>query len=924
MAKSIKESIKSAMKGEKPDEPEKDRGREDQDDQDKLKVKPGPGDYSRKLAAYWIHQIDEHDRLNASFHKRGHDIVKRYRDDRNRASQEGQRKMNVLWSTTKIMLPALYSRCPIPIVDRKFLDKDPNGRLSSMILERALRNELQINGYHRSVGRAVLDKLLAGLGTVWVRYESEVGESKSLPTFNRTSADDDLDKIEQDEGSGEREDSVEEKELEDTGEQVVTESAPVDYMDWRDLYMFPVTARTWEEVQALGKKVMISRKEAIERFGEEIGEAMQYDTTSTDEKPQHTPSGMLYDINDRAISVYELWNKTDRNVYWVSKGYEYLCDVKADFLKLSKFFPTPEPMWGTTTNDSLNPVPDFLEWQDQAIQIDEMTQRIALLTRACKVAGVYDASHTGLSRLLSETVENQLIPVENWAVTGGDKNIQNAISLFPLENVIKVLETLIMVRQKCMEDLDLITGITDVMRGTTDSRETLGGMRLKNNNTGTRLSEQQEEVARFARDVVQIVAEVMCQHFTDKTLIETSCIELDDELDLDTVMAKMIEDGQKMMGGGQAPGGQQPSPQAPAQPAAPNPQGAAPGGQGGPAVGAGAQPIAPQSPAQPGQPTPPGAPGQPPQQNPQMLAMQHHQQMQQAQEVYHDMLERAHKQVQMRIEKAIKMLRKDIPRRYRIDIETDSTIYADAAEERENATKFIETFMGFMNGAQEVVKNLPEAMPLMGRMLQWGVRKYRVARDLEFAVDSFIEAMEKKAKDIEKNGPPPDPKIQIEQMKAGAEKERGDAEMQMEQQSAQRDAAAKQQDMRIEKEKAQLEMQTEKEKAQLQIQLETMKIEVEKIKAQMSLQHDQQKKALDMQGAHMDHALKAKEGEMALQQSEVQHRQQMEHGEATHAQNMEATSKQAEVGAATHKAKMTEAEMKQKSAKKPPEKNKKA
>ena len=78
--------------------------------------------------------------------------------------------------------------------------------------------------------------------------------------------------------------------------------------------------------------------------------------------------------------VYEIWNKDDGKVYWVADGYPHLCDVQEDPLKLENFFPTPRPLYANATNDTLIPVPDYYQYQDQAAQIDELTQRIALLT----------------------------------------------------------------------------------------------------------------------------------------------------------------------------------------------------------------------------------------------------------------------------------------------------------------------------------------------------------------------------------------------------------------------------------------------------------------------------------------------------------------------------------------------------------------
>ena len=108
-------------------------------------------DESRRLAAYWKDQLDKTDDEYRKFVKRGRAIEKRYRDERSRVDEEGQRRYNSLWANVQILLPALYGRTPVPVAERRFSDKDPTGRGAAQILERALRNEIEINGYHEAI-----------------------------------------------------------------------------------------------------------------------------------------------------------------------------------------------------------------------------------------------------------------------------------------------------------------------------------------------------------------------------------------------------------------------------------------------------------------------------------------------------------------------------------------------------------------------------------------------------------------------------------------------------------------------------------------------------------------------------------------------------------------------------------------------------
>ena len=87
-------------------------------DLDPLAGKDG-GEKSRRLARYWLGQIDKVDDEQKRWIKRAKAIEKRYRDERNRVDEEGQRRTNIFYTNVQIMFPSLYGRCPVPIAERR-------------------------------------------------------------------------------------------------------------------------------------------------------------------------------------------------------------------------------------------------------------------------------------------------------------------------------------------------------------------------------------------------------------------------------------------------------------------------------------------------------------------------------------------------------------------------------------------------------------------------------------------------------------------------------------------------------------------------------------------------------------------------------------------------------------------------------------
>lgn len=829
---------------------------------DNGKLRPGRGKESYKLACFWKDQVEGYEQFNQRWFARGNTVLKRYRDERSKMENEGLRRFNILWANVQIMKPAIYSRQPDPIVDRRFLDKDPIGRLSSVILERTIISQMD-HGFHSAMNRAVYDRLLPGRGQVWLRYENELEEdeeSVSVPTQNSNSLEDSIAKIAKDVGDKELiEETKEDEALEETGDITLVEKIITDYIDWRDFYTFPARARTWEEVQAVGKRVYMSKQECMERFGEDIAKEMQPDTTpesSANNRTSITDTQIFKDVNDRSIVVYEIWNKSDRRVYWVSNGYEFLCDVRKDPYKLKKFFPCPKPLSATVTNDSLTPVPDYFEYQDQAIQIDELTQRIAMLTKACKVAGVYNSAQKSLARIFEEVSENQLIGVDQWAMFAEAGGIKGAIDFVPLDQIQACIKTLQEVRQSAQQDLDQITGLSDVVRGTTDSRETLGGIRLKNNNAGTRLSENQEEVQRFARDAIAIIGELAAKHFEDDTLVAASGIMYDEEMQPDAVLREF----EPVMPGFMATNKSQ------SVPGANNP--AAPGAGNGPSPNS-IPPI--NTPQQTGQP-----------QNNNVLAFPGGQPVQSEQQMPDPQVI-----IGLKLDAAIKLLRKDVPRGYRISIETDSTIFGDKMQERQDASDFIEALGGYMANFERLGQEVPEAMPLLGRGLEWAVRKFRIGRDLEAEINSFVSRMEKKAKKLIEN-----PQPSIEQQKLNADKEKNERDSQLKIQLAQMEAQRQEQDdMRqaaIQERNDQRDFQKQQAEDMRQAALDQQKAELEKQKMAMEME----KAKMDMQIAVMEHQLKMAELKAKMHMETTKSNMEMQHSAQEHQMNMQSQAHQ--------------------------------
>jgi hypothetical protein len=332
------------------------------------------------------------------------------------------------------------------------------------------------------------------------------------------------------------------------------------------------------------------------------------------------------------------------------------------------------------------------------------------------------------------------------------------------------LQILIEVRAKIVEDLDRTTGINDIMRGTSDARETMGAQRLKTNGAETRIQDERDEAARFCRDIICIMGEIVAEHYDAKTLIQVSGAMHDEGLDPPDLPMPAPMPGMMGHNGGppMAPPIQPSQPGLPPQAAMP-PQAAAP---------------------MPG--APPIAPAGPPQESP----------------------EQKQQRKDAMLAEAIVLLKNNKLRGFRIDIETDSTISGDAQEEKAARIEFIEGVTKFIETAAQVSAQLPAFAPLAGKMMQFAVRGFRVGRDLESAIEEFCDKAEQAAKDAQAN-PKPNP----EEIKADSERYKADKEVERQRLENEGEAANSANDLRMK----QIDLEMEKLKVRMaEIKLEEM------------------------------------------------------------------------------------------------------
>lgn len=425
-----------------------------------------------KKKASWDTKIEKAEKFLKSAHEHGRKVYERYKDERkDRAGN--LKRVNLFYSNVNTVKESLFNSMPKLEVNRvqKGDVDDDVGRVAALIVQRGLTYEVNCSeAFEESIDSAILERLVPGLGQVWVSFEAEKDENGN-PIDG-------------------------------------TEQIKVDSVYWEDFLYEP--CKRWSKCGWVGRRTHLSKKEFIAAYGEDnfrkIGEAWGSDSKLSPE-----------DINKDKICVYEIWDRRSKRVYHVSKGMEKPLKEVDDPYQLRGFFPCPRPLIANADTTAFLPVTDFHLAQDQYIQLDTLYARIDLIVEAIKVAGLYDASNTAIGKML-EGAENTLVPVDNWAMFAEKGGARGMIDWYPVDQVVTVLQQLYSAFEATKAMLYEITGMSDIVRGASNQYETATAQEIKAQFASVRLNGYQRDVSKFVRDTLRIMGEMFAQLYSPEKI----------------------------------------------------------------------------------------------------------------------------------------------------------------------------------------------------------------------------------------------------------------------------------------------------------------------------------------------------------------------------------------------------------------------
>jgi hypothetical protein len=692
------------------------------------------------VVQHWLSEIAAAKKREKDFRKEGERILEIYGGKKKETTP-----FNVLFSNTETLLPALYSAVPRPVVQRRFKDSDPLGKLAATAGARCLEFlvDTNVEGYEtfdEGMRSAVLDALLPGRGVTCVKYDAEIGElppsapdaDGTLPVTAGTAAP-----------------------AAEATPYKQSELACIDTRSWNRVYFG--YAKKWSKVPWIAYEDHIDKEEAIRLFGADITAKIVF--TDNEDQDRDEDKGDSEEKNKgerKTACVYQIWDRDGgKKIRYISAQYNdgYLRE-EDDPLGLTGFFNCPRPIQFLQKSNDLLPVALYALYENQAKELNELTRRINRIARAIKAKAIYDSSLGDDIKKVVEADDNELVPADSASALATEKGLQNAIWFWPVEKLIVVLRELYAAREACKQVIYEITGIADIMRGQTNASETLGAQEIKQSWGTLRLKRLQKEVQRYARDLLRMMLEIAATKFSEDTWAKMTglpFVTTEQHAQLESIAAAAQQSGVQL------------DPQTQAKLQAP---------------------------------------------------------------VWGQVLE---------------VLRDDTQRAYRIDIETNSTVEAEATEDQKNIAEVMNAMAQYLNGVTPLV--IKGALPFEAAqsMLLAIVRRFRFGPEIE----DYVKAMK---------APEPEGKEE-----AAAKR----AEMQMKQQEGQQRLQEGQMKLQAEQMKGQVaaaQAQAEIQRIQLQatIDMETLAREREAAR---------EKHALEMEALRSKHQVGMELGELKIRQA---------------------------------------------------------
>jgi hypothetical protein len=427
--------------------------------------------------AYWKKQILSAKDASKDFRSKGKEALELY--------SKTDLNYNLFYSNVQILDSHLCLNNPKPDIQKRFIkriesDKKRSNLYSEVarIVQSAVEYVVDSSCVNEVIKQNVHDSNIVGRGVAWVNYTPVI--------------------------------SVDEMGMEYVSERKID----VDFLDYKDY--LESTADKKSNIWWKARRHLLTRSDIKDRFG--------YDPKETE---------LQYEQEDETSAkrgeVWEIWDKSSKQ-----RGFILLSSIKQEFLEIQKdpykiddFFPCADLTWVREAGKML-PVAEVFLYKKKLDLLEVINKKIAQISEEIKYVTVVGSQDKSTADKLTSAKNGDVIGIASENVSG---SVDSAITIMPADRAVQVLEALQTLKERIKTDIFDITGISDIMRGATDARETASAQIIKGLFGTLRFQERQKAVNLFRKKIYKIIAEIVCEHFDVDTLeqITSTYLPLEEE-----------------------------------------------------------------------------------------------------------------------------------------------------------------------------------------------------------------------------------------------------------------------------------------------------------------------------------------------------------------------------------------------------------
>lgn len=430
----------------------------------------------------------------------------------NATSQELARIYPAYFSAVNTIEPALYSRTPEIITERRFDIQDDLANTMSLISERAATWLIENSYFDDVMTTANADFIHGSKATNQLIYECELEDTEVTKTLIPGENEGEFlisdngkpfkGVVQQDPNSGMYFGTVVEKVAKKGTKEIYL--APACY----DEIVHTPTAKIYPDIREMGYYFCYPEHEAREKFDNSIFEGYAWKSGPASQSQGTVKTNRQLETGERFMDGWEIWDKESKTVFWISEGVpgKFLKKPVSDPYGLKNFFPSPPFIINGKPSKNMYPTPVWEHIRPTADQLNLMYQRLFGLIDAARRRAIVD----GDQDLINALNATDLMFVSSRSLKGiiEKGGLQNMVHYVPVQEIVAAISEINAQQDILDAKIEKWMGIPDVVQGQTDPIETLGAQEIKANSAHDRWRNSKKKLQQLARDSIEMMLDL--------------------------------------------------------------------------------------------------------------------------------------------------------------------------------------------------------------------------------------------------------------------------------------------------------------------------------------------------------------------------------------------------------------------------------